>query len=151
MTVTDDEVATLRAYLSGDQDLYHELHGRLDRSATRTTYVGFTTAAFLEAVDRRFAGNGTEADVISFVSDVRSRSDEAAQKIDPQSAERFILAALRNERAPDLDSETRGRLLIVLLGALVWDQQYDDAGLDSFLEAARKRADDWFRRSARTR
>ncbi len=148
MPVTDDEVAALRAHLSGDQALYHELYGRLDRSAIRITYTTLITAAFFEAVDRRFAGNGTAADVISFVADVRSRSDEIARTIDPQAAERVIRAVLTDDDITDIDGQARGQLFFVLLSALVSDEQFDDDALDAFLTEVRKQADDWLARRA---
>jgi hypothetical protein len=143
MPVTDDEVAALRAHLSGDQALYHELYGRLDRSAIRVTYAAFITAVFVEAVDRRFGKNGTAADVISFVADVRSRSDNVANAIDPRAAERLILAILKDEDGEDFDGQTMGQIYIVLLSALISDEQLDDDALDASLESARKRADRW--------
>src|SRR4051794_8988428 len=91
--LTDDQVATLRAYLAGDFDQYERLYERLDRQAARTTYLALIDAAFFEAVDRRFAKNGTRADVIEFVADVRARSDNLGE-IDALTAERLIRAVL---------------------------------------------------------
>lgn len=147
MPVTDDEVAVLRAHLAGDQVRYRELYGRLDRSAgTRTTYSLLITAAFMEAVERRFAGKGTAADVISYVADVRSRSDDVAQALDARAAERVIRDVLTDEDIADIDGKTRGQVYIIVLSALVSDEQLDDAGLDAFLAAAREKADDYLAR-----
>jgi len=147
MPVTDDEVAVLRAQLAGDQAHYLKLYGRLDRSAaTRTTYSLLITAAFMEAVERRFVGNGTAADVISYVADVRSRSDDAAEALNARTAERLIRDVLTDEDTEDIDGKTRGQVYIIVLSALVSDERFDDAGLDAFLAAARERADDYLAR-----
>jgi hypothetical protein len=143
MPVTDDQVAALRAYLSGDLDLHKQLYGRLDRAAARTGYTALVAAAFFEAADRRFARNGTAADVIEFVGDVRGRSERLAEEIDPSAAERMIRAVLTDEDISDMDDEVKGRLYIVLLAALIFDEQLDGAGLDAFLVDARKLADQW--------
>src|SRR5258708_2212264 len=117
MPVADDEIAVLRAYLSGNQALQQELQARLVSPAARSRYATFVAAAFFEAVDRRFAARGTVADVIAFVADVRARSDRLAEGIDAQAAERLIRSALTDEDVSDLDSETKGGLFIVLLAA----------------------------------
>lgn len=142
MPVTDDEVAALRAFLSGDLDLYHQIRRGLDHSAaTRASDSAPVAAAFFEAVDRRFGDSGTAADVISYVADVRARSGEVAEQVDPQAAERLIRAVMTDETIADIDTETKGRVFIVFLGALISDEQLDDDGLDAFLAQARKTAD----------
>jgi hypothetical protein len=142
MTITDDEVAALRAHLSGNQALQQELYARLVNPASRSRYATLVAAAFFEAVNRRFAKDAA-ADVISFVADVRSRSDRLAESIDPQAAEQLIRGVLTEEDFPDLDTGTRGRLFIVLLVALVSDEQVNGDELDAFLAEARKTADGW--------
>lgn len=143
MTVTDDEVAALRAHLSGDQALQQELYARLTSPAARSRYATLVAAGFFEAVNRRFAKDGSPADVISFVADVRSRSDRLADNIDPQTAEQLIRGVVTEEDFPDLDTGTRGRLFIVLLAALVSDERFNGDELDAFLADARKTADGW--------
>jgi hypothetical protein len=143
MPVPDDQVAVIRAYLKGDLDLYHQLYVKLDRSTGHAAYTALVTAAFVEAVDRRFGKTGTASDVIDFVADVRSRSDQVGEQIDPRGAERVIRAALTDENVDDIDGKTLVRLYVVLLAALVSDEQLDDAGLDDFLAEARKLADRW--------
>lgn len=141
--VTDEQAATLRAYLTGDPDRYAELHARLDRGQDATAYTALIIAAFFEAVDRRFAKNGTTGDVISFVADLRARSDRLAQEIDPQTAERLIRAALTDEDISDLNDQVKGRVYTVVLAALVADEHFDDAQLDAFVTEARHLANRW--------
>jgi hypothetical protein len=143
MPVADDQVAAMRAYLRGDRELYDQIYGQLDRSAARTGYSALLASAFFEAVDRRFGETGTASDVIDFVADVRSRSEQVGEQIDPRAAEGLIRAALTDGNIDDFDGETLGLLYVVLIPALVSDEQLDDAGLDDFLAQACKLADRW--------
>src|ERR1039457_276768 len=144
MAVTEEQMATLRAQLEGDLEEHRRLLAQLDRAAAGTGYSALLSAAFCVAVERRFAKGTPAADVIEFVGDVRSRFDELANKIDPRTAERLILAVYTDEHVPDeLDLETRFRTQLLLLGALIADENLDDAGLDEFLAHARKLADQW--------
>jgi hypothetical protein len=143
MPVTADQVATLRAYLAGDFDSHKRLFGQLDRAAAQTGYMALLTAAFFEAVDRRFAENGTTADVIDFVANVRARHLRDADEIDQRTAERLILAIFTDEEIDDLDAETKVNAQIILLFALIAEERFDDSALDEFLAEARKLADDW--------
>lgn len=141
MPVTDDQVAVLRAYLADDMDEHRHLYAQLDRETARVGYVALVTAAFVTAVNQRFAaGSGT--DVIEFVADLRSRSAALAESIDPGAAERLIRAVL-DEEDTDLGGTDMGRLIIVLLAGLIGDRQLSAAGLDEFLAGARELADRW--------
>jgi hypothetical protein len=145
MPVTDDQVAALRAYLADDLDQHRRLYAQLDRQAARSGYIALLVAAFFEAVNRRFAQDGTAADVIEFVADVRGRSEALGEAIDPRAAERLIRAALSDEDIDDLDDRAKGRLYVVLLAGLIGDEQLSNDGLDEFLAEARKIADEWLR------
>ena len=141
MPVTDDQVAALRALLVDDIDRHKQLFGQLDRAEARKGYPALVTAAFGEAVERRFGQHYQPADIVSFVADVRSRSDRLARELDPDVSERVINAVLGHGSARDLDKEAVTRAKLVLLGGLVADARLDDAGLDELLAAARKLAD----------
>jgi hypothetical protein len=143
MTVTDRQVATLRAQLAGQLDEHKELFRQLDWSAEGTAYTALIDAGFFKATDRRFAEGATAADVIEYVGDVRSRFDEAAEAIDPNTAERLILKVLGRGSVADLDAQAAFRARHFLLAALIADEQLDDTGLDEFLAQARKLADQW--------
>lgn len=145
MPVTDDQVVALRAYLADDLDQHRQLYARLGRQAARSGYTALLAAAFFEAVNRRFAQDGTAADVIEFVADVRGRSEALGKAIDPRAAERLIRAALSDEDIDDLDDQAKGGLYVVLLAGLIGDEQLSDDGLDEFLAGARKLADEWLR------
>lgn len=143
MAVTDDQVATLRAQLAGNLQEHLRLLDQIDPVAARTGYSALVTAAFCEAAEQRFAPDADAADVIDFVGNVRSRSGDAADRIDPRVAERLILAVYTDEQVKDIPADVRYKTQIILLGALIGDEQLDDAGLDAFLARARKLADQW--------
>jgi hypothetical protein len=141
-TVSDEHVATLRTFLKGDIEGHNRMYERLDREAAKAGYLPLLVSAFFEAVDRRFAKDSTKTDVVAFVGNVRARS-EALAGIDPQAAERMILAIYTDENVDDIDDGTKGELYPILLAGLIADEQLDDAGLDAFLSEARKLADEW--------
>ena len=144
MAVSAEEVATLRAYLAGNVAEYRRLHEQLDPVAARRGYAALIAAAFFEAVDRRFAQPGTTAaDIAGYVANVRGRSARVGDALDPRAAERVIRHALGNGEISDLDDETVIGAQILILSALVADQQFDDAGLDQFMAQARKMAEQW--------
>ena len=144
MAVSAEEVATLRAYLAGNVAEYRRLHQQLDPVAARRGYAALLAAAFFEAVDRRFARPDTTAgDIVEYVADVRSRSARVGDALDPRSAERVIRHALGNGAIADLDNETVIGVQILILSALIADEQLDDDGLEQFLAEARKLADQW--------
>lgn len=143
MSVTDQQVATLRAHLAGDFGEYQRLWPQLDRDAAKTGYTALVAAAFFEAVDRRFAKTGTGADVIEFVGAVRARFDQSGDDVDPRAAEILIRAVLGEDEDADLDDDTVAGTQIVLLTALILDEDLDDVGLDEFMAEARKVAEEW--------
>jgi hypothetical protein len=141
MVVSDEQVAALRAQLAGKADEYQRLWEQLDRETARIGYPALITGAFFEAVERRFGKASTTSDVIKFVSDARSRSDELGEKIDPRTAERIILAVYTDEEIDDLSANSVIRTQMLLLAALVADEQFDDVELDEFLAKARPQGD----------
>jgi hypothetical protein len=59
MPITDAQAEVLRAYLVGDWELYQQLFRELDRAEAGKEYSALVTAAFVEAVWRRFGKNYT--------------------------------------------------------------------------------------------
>lgn len=141
MAVTADQVATLRAYLKGDFGEYERLVDQLDSEAAQQGYSALLAAAFFKAIDRRFAKDGTEADVVEFVATVRARSDRLSDSIDPRTAERLIRAVYTDENIDDLDGEAAISTQFILLGALVVEEQLDEVEIDRLLAEARALAD----------
>jgi hypothetical protein len=141
MPVPDDQVAALRALLSDDMDRHRQLFAGLDQAEAKKGYPALVTAAFGIAVDRRFGTSYQPGDIVAFVADVRARSDRLARELDPDVAERVIYAVLGHGTVRGLDKEMVTRAKLVLLAGLIADARLDDAGLDEFLAAARKLAD----------
>lgn len=143
MTVTADQMATLRAFLARDFDRYEQLYEQLDPAEARSGYTALIAAAFIEAVERRFGEGSTDTDVVEFVAVARAQFDETGDRIDPRAAERMIRAVYTDEEINDLDTRTVVETEVILLTALVSDEGLDDAGIDEFLAKARKLADAW--------
>jgi hypothetical protein len=141
MPVTDDQMAVLRALLSDDVERHQRLFADLDRAQAKKGYPALVTAAFGIAVERRFGTGYQPADIVTFVADVRARSDRLARKLDPDVAERAIDAVLGHGTVRGLDKDMVTRAKLVLLAGLIADARLDEAALDDFLAAARKLAD----------
>jgi hypothetical protein len=142
MSVTDDQVAALRAQLAGDYDEHRRLLAGLNQRGALSGYTALVTAAFIEAVDRRFGpGHRDDAAVIEFVGDVRSRFPGADDEIDPAAAERVVRKALGRGSVSDLDGPTIRRTETLLLPLIVAGERLTGEELDRFLAKARKLLD----------
>ena len=146
MPVTDDQEATLHAQLAGRFEEHKRLLDGLDPVAARTGYNALVTAAFALAADRRFPDGTTEADVITWVGDIRSRTEGAAAAINPRLAERLILAFLAVEEPADIDPRTKFQTRLLLLAGLIAEADPDPDSLSIFMARARRLADKWLRR-----
>jgi hypothetical protein len=141
MPVTDDQVAALRALLANDRERHERLFAGLDRAEAGKGYSALVTASFGRAALRRFGSGYTQADIVTFVGDLRARSAGVSEDLDPEAAERVLNAALGTASTQGLSRETKAITQILLLMGLVADEHLDDAGLDAFLADARKLAD----------
>jgi hypothetical protein len=139
-SVTADQVATLRAALTGDSDGYRRLYASLDPVAMDSYHI-FYAAAFFEAASKRFNG-ATSADVLTFVADIRAQYD-LAQDIDPRVAERLVLATFTDEQIADIPDQVKAEHYLILLIALIKQADLSGSDLDVFLADARKLADEW--------
>lgn len=146
MAVSAEQVELLRAVLKGDMDRYQQLSDRLDSNLGGSGYPALVGAAFFTAAERRFdPATTTTADLIEFVGDVRTRSEGAAEHLDPNVAEKMLRALVKDddEGATEFDSKAILHTQLVLLGALVADARLDDDQLDALLTTARRTADKW--------
>jgi hypothetical protein len=141
MPVTNDQVATLRALLSDDLDRYRQLLARLDQADARDGYAVLLAAAFSAAAARRFCRPYAQADIIAFVSAVRARSEHIAESLDPDVAQRMLIAVLGGASSQGLSGEARASTSQILLAELIADEHLDHAGLAAVLADARERAD----------
>ena len=106
MSVTDHQVATLRALLAGDFEEHSRLRAQLDLDADREGYSALIAAGFFEAADRRFTTGHTRAEIAEFVAAARATSAETAEKIDPRIAERMIRGVFEDENIDDVTGQT---------------------------------------------
>jgi hypothetical protein len=143
MPVTDAQVAPLRAQLARQPEEHLRLFNLLDQNEKKTGYQALVSAAFVTAVQRRFVPDTRLPEVMEFVGNVRSRSPQVADQLDPVIAERVIMAVLADDSLDDVDARQSLEAQIVLMAAIVGDENFDDAGLDRFLAEARKLADEW--------
>jgi hypothetical protein len=141
MTVTDEQVAALRALLAGDVNENRRLLAQLDRRTEGAGYSALVNAAFFEAIDRRFGKDSAPASIVEYVADVRSRSDNLAAMINPNAGERVIQAVLTGEPAVDIDSRASATVKLFLLTALIADEDLVGEDFDQFLVKVRKMAD----------
>jgi hypothetical protein len=141
MAVTDEQMAALRALLTGNVIENRRLLAQFERQIDGAAYSALVNAAFFEAVDRRFGKEAPSARVIDYVADVRSRSDEIAENVDANVGERMIRKVVVGESTDDLDSRTSATAKLLLLAALVADENFGNAELGQFLARVRKMAD----------
>lgn len=150
MLVTDQQVATLRARLSGDMGDFRRLVAPMDSPEKKKGFDALVTTAFFEAVQRRFAVEGTvagDAEVAEFVAAVRRRTEDAAEIVPPRVGELLINLALGKAPVPtknDPEDDVSFMAKVFLLQVLVGDEGFSDAELDDFLARARETAEETF-------
>lgn len=143
MPITDDQVATLRAQLSGNHDEFERQFAQLDLSTNSAGYEALLAAAFAIATERRFQPPVTLADFIRFVADVRARTPSAAEQVDPKIAERLLLSALTDESVGEVNGSAIVTNQMILLACMIADAKPDAADLHQFLTEARELAEEW--------
>jgi hypothetical protein len=149
MTVTDEQVAALRAALTGDMATFDGLGGASGLDYGDAFPVLMATA-FILAARRRFGGGWSTADVTRFVGEVRLEYDPNDGCVDPDAAEQMLLAALRDKPLPaGIGEEARGNAQFALLNSMVSDRNSEIHELDALLQEARQMADQWMARQAR--
>lgn len=145
MAIVDEHVAVLRAQLTGQRDEHLRLAKQLSPEEANEEYAALVAAAFIRAVERRFIKDEKAADVseiIDFVSQLRAKSDEMPDVINPQLAESMILYLLKKGPIADADADTKFGHQIVMLATLVGEEQLSSTELDAFLTDARALGND---------
>ena len=149
MSITNEQVAALRAQLAGDMEEHSRLLKQLREHDDGIGYSMLLTAAFYGAARRRFGRDWKTSDVILFVAGVRARADSIAGALDPRAAERVLLsvlgsddiaAALTDTQIDDLDTRQVTDTETHLLMAMVADERLRGRALDKFLAEAASRA-----------
>jgi hypothetical protein len=141
--ITEEQMAALRTLLARDFDAHRRVIAQISQSGEWAGYNELITAAFSEAVDRRFGHQYTLTGIVEFVADVRTRFEDPGQGIDPGIAERLIRKALGEGTVTGIDKKALIHTEGILLSALIMDEHLDAAGLDGFLASAREMADGW--------
>jgi hypothetical protein len=140
VTVTDQQMATLRAFLDFDPE-YQRLTRQLAAEGPLHGYGDLVCAAFVSAVWRRFGSAWTSADVIRFTALLRISIHRADIALDPHATEILIRQALGERVASDYDDQTCADVFLVVLSELASSEHLDAAGLDEFMAEARVTAD----------
>jgi hypothetical protein len=143
MPIADETVAPLRALLNRQYQEHDRLFALLEPTAKNPGYRLLVSAAFVIAVERRFTRDVSPEEVIEFVGNVRSRTPRVADQLDPVIGERVIMAIFNGESLDDIDARKSWEAQSFLMTAIVGDENFDNAGLDAFLDEARKLADEW--------
>jgi hypothetical protein len=143
VTVTDDQVAALRAYLSARTDdqatdaerrfLTLARTGRLDEIGA------LVYGSFAAAARRRFSPTWTSAQIVHFVAGFRASSAEAVSLLSPSAAENQLRGVLGDSQAIRPPEEARARAQFLLLAALA--VTLDARELDEVLAEGRALAD----------
>lgn len=141
MFVTDDHVKALRAMLAGEMEEYDEIADRIMATESPRYFNVILASAFTIAVHRRFGKGYTLPDIIQFVADQRTQFDEAADIFDPLVAEHLLLSVLTGEPVDEVDEVAKAEAEVGLLVGLVDDQDLDEAGINEFVDEARKGAE----------
>lgn len=133
-TPTAGPLDAVAALLRQDFGGYEQIAAQADpNDLGRAVSIAF----FLAAGD--LFENRSVNDIIEFVARARQRYDDTGDNIDPGTAERLLRAAAfdQEELVEGLDTKGLPRLEVVLLGAMVYEANWDEAQLDEFIADAR--------------
>jgi hypothetical protein len=147
MTVSDQQVAALRATLALDAAQAQEWRAQLVGSGDLDGFSELVYAAFVLAVRRYFPMAWARADVVRYVGSVRARGLDG-DDIDPVIAEALIMRALGAGEALHASIEAKVAVQTILLGSLTADLELDSSSLSLFVAEARELADQWLAGSA---
>jgi hypothetical protein len=138
MTVLDDQVAFMRAYLLGDEDAVARDWGAISASPS---LAALTDAAFVIATRRAFAPTWTTQRVIQYVAEVRAALSGKTGVLDPRIAERELRRALGDDVSPTPSDPAAAATQLILLASLAVTLHLNAADIDDLLNQARRSAD----------
>lgn len=142
--VADEDIAALRALLSGDSARFREIRDAPGRAGTKRTWVAVLLAAFTQAVYLRFGADAAREEVAAYVADVRGRSEAIARGFTAYEAEQLIMMLVSDAvEASGVSARAKGAILIAFTVAVVSDARLDDLAIEAFLAIARRKADQW--------
>lgn len=137
MTVAEEHVAFLRAYLQGEEDTAAGAWGQITSPDGLALLVH---AAFTIAARRKFAPTWTRAAVVRSVAEVREALSERPDLIDPRVAEHELRRALGDKTASAGSPSSVATAQLLMLNAIIASLGLDGAGLDGLLKQARDEA-----------
>lgn len=140
MPVTDDVVEIVRAYLEVDGERAQRLLGSLDASQNQA-YQAMIAGTFMAGVTRRFNKQSSREEIIDYVAQVRSRSEEMAESLEPSATERMIASIYSDVDIDDIDPRMVMNIEIFIAVAIVSDKGISGPDLDDFLATARTYAE----------
>lgn len=136
--VTEEYVAALRAFLTGEDDAFSQLGARLqarDGPGSGNVYAALQAMALTLAARRRFAPACSASEVIRFVAQVRTVMGD---EVDPLTAERVLRGVLGEPAsAQALDEHAKALVVPALLLVLVGQDNLPDVDLEALLAQAR--------------
>ena len=143
-TITDPQVAALRAFLVHDTDDIAALAYQLGEDGMMG-YVRLAEAALSVAAKKRFAPQFTNADLVKYVASVRASrlADGDEFDFDPVVGEDVLRYSLGQNVTHPLELEPRLRAIIALLDGLAETELSSEADVDELLTDARRIADQW--------
>lgn len=143
MPVTDQQVAALRALLSGHLAEAKRLATRLDPRSDGPGSRALIAAGFAEATHRIFASDG--AGLAQFIAQVRTSAAHYAETIDAYTAHHLFHHRLQTGQRPGSpgldDDDTLPTVQLIMLAELVGQARFSRADLDEFIATARGHAD----------
>ena len=138
---SSEQLTALRTLLTRNFEEHRQVITQIKQTEGLAGYNKLLTAAFVNAVDRRFGTRYTLTDIVEYVAEVRTRLRNPYRGINPNVAERLIRKALGEGTVRGIDKQTLIHTERVLLVALIMDDQLDGVALDTFLAEARATAD----------
>jgi hypothetical protein len=137
MTVTELEMAMLRAHIAGEDEEAQRLFGQhLAATGDASGLAVLVTAAFAIAARRKFAAGWKRAAVIRYVGKVRALLSERPGLLDPRVAEEELSSALGGQAlaAHEVGAVALARLF--LLDTIIASLHLDNEAIDDLLGEA---------------
>ena len=139
---TSDQVAAFRAMLHADFERYQQLAEQLDANGQWSEYGTLIGAAFALAVRKHLGRDGSPADVIKLVAELRTQFDPDGDSLDPHAFELLVRSALGEDvDLAGVSDNTVVQMQVVGVGGLAAAGRLGD--VDEFAERAEALADKW--------
>lgn len=135
MTIKPEFVEYVRTMVRGEHDANDEVEARLDEIGW-DGFPRFLASAFFLAVDRRFAKDTPQGEIIKFVADLRADASDGGPAMDPVGAENLIRSIVDPEVDYELSQEMIGRIQAAAVLKILTEDELTDDQLDDFFSEA---------------